>query len=60
MHLDAILEVLPIFAAGGHSNYLKYSYLYLQKMKSLEKQSPGVFHKLMNGYPHKAYQSVLG
>ena len=50
MHLDAILEALPIFTSAGHSNYLKSSYLYLQKMKSLEKQNPKVFHKFMNGF----------
>ena len=50
MHLDAILEAFIIFAAGDHSNYLKSSYLYLQKMKYLEKQNPKVFHKFMNGF----------
>ena len=50
MHLDAILEALPIFAAGGHSKFLESSYLYLQKMKSLEKQHLKVFHKFMNGF----------
>ena len=50
MHIDAIFEALPIFAAGGHSDYLKSSYLYLQKMKYLEKQNPKVFHKFMNGF----------
>ena len=42
MHLDAILEALPTFAAGGNSNNLKSSYRYLQKMKYLEKQNPKV------------------
>ena len=50
MHLDAILEALPTFAAGGNSNYLKSSYLYLQKMKYLEKQNPKVFHEFMNRF----------
>ena len=44
MHLDAILKALPTFDAGGHSNFLKSSYLYPQKMKYLEKQNPKVFH----------------
>ena len=29
MHLHAVSESLPIFAAAGHSNYLKSAYLYL-------------------------------
>ena len=47
---NAILEALPTFAAGGHSNSLKSSYLYLQKMKYLEKQNPKVFHEVLNGF----------
>ena len=50
MHLDAILEALPTFAAGRNSNYLKSSYLHLQKMKYLKKQNPKVFHEFMNGF----------
>ena len=50
MHLDAILEALPTFAAGGNSNNLKSSYRYRQKMKHLEKQKPKVFHEFMNGF----------
>ena len=34
MHLHAISDCLPIFAAAGHPNYLKSGYLYLQKMKT--------------------------
>ena len=50
MHLDAILEALPTFAARGNSNNLKSSYRYLQKIKYLEKQNPKVFHEFMNGF----------
>ena len=50
MHIDAILEALATFAAGGNSNNLKSSYRYPQKMKYLEKQNPKVFHEFMNGF----------
>ena len=50
MHLDAMLEALPTFAAGSNSNNLKSSYRYLQKMKYLEKQNPKIFHEFMNGF----------
>ena len=50
MHLDALLEALPTFAAGGNSNNLKCSYRCLQKIKYLEKQNPKVFHEFMNGF----------
>ena len=49
MHLHAISECLPIFAAAGHSNYLKSAYLYLQKMTALESENPFVFQQFMNG-----------
>ena len=50
MHLDAILEALPTFAAGGNSNNLKSPYRYIHKMKYLEKQNMKVFHEFMNGF----------
>ena len=48
MHLHAISECLPIFAAVGHANYLKSAYLYIQKMVMLEKENPVVFQKFMD------------
>lgn len=50
MHLHAIADCLPIFAAAGHSNYLKSAYLYLQKMTELETESPLVYQKFEMGY----------
>ena len=50
MHLHAVLDCLPIFAAAGHPNYLKSAYLYFQKMTSLEFENPEVFQKFMRGY----------
>ncbi len=50
MHLHAISDCLPIFAAAGHPNYLKSGYLYLQKMYSLETENPSVYQKFMNGF----------
>ncbi|CAB3992866.1 Hypothetical predicted protein [Paramuricea clavata] len=49
MHLHAISDCLPIFAAAGHSNYLKSAYLFLQSMTRLEKNNQSVFRKFMNG-----------
>lgn len=49
MHLHAIVDCLPIFAAAGHGNYLKSAYLYLQSMISLEHDKPSVFRRFMNG-----------
>ena len=50
MHLHAISECLPIFAAAGHANYLKSAYLYLQKSMALETEHPAVYLKFMNGF----------
>ena len=49
MHVHAISDCLPLFAAAGHSNYLKSAYLYCQTMKELENDNPSVFHQFMNG-----------
>jgi len=49
MHLHAIADCLPIFAAAGHANYLKSAYLYFQTMQNLEQDHPSVFHRFMNG-----------
>ena len=49
MHLHAISDCLPIFAAAGHSNYLKSAYLYLQSKTRLEKDNLSVFRKFMIG-----------
>ena len=50
MHLHAVSDCLPIFAAAGHPNYLKSAYLYLQKMKALKIENRDVFKKFMRGY----------
>ena len=50
MHLHAVSDCLPIFAATGHPNYLKSAYLYLQKMSALEIEHPDMFRKFMQGY----------
>ena len=39
LHLQAINDMLPFFAASGHSLYAKSSYIYLQTMSSLQKTS---------------------
>ena len=50
MHLSAIQECLPIFAAAGHFNYLKSAQWYLQNMMNLEFHNKDVHEKFMNGY----------
>jgi len=43
-------KCLPLFAAAGHLNYVKSSYLYLQNMSQLELKHPDVFKKFQLGY----------
>ncbi|KAK6176031.1 hypothetical protein SNE40_014395 [Patella caerulea] len=43
MHLHAVSDCLPVFAAAGNPNYLKSAYLYLQKTRALEVENPEVF-----------------
>ena len=50
LHLSAIAACLPVFAAAGHSNYLKSSRLYLQKMLALENDHPEIYQKFKSGF----------
>lgn len=49
-HLTTVAECLPIFAAAGHSYYLKSAYLYLQSIQNLEKNNPTVFRMFKEGF----------
>ncbi len=40
LHLQAVLDMLPYFAASGQNLYAKSSYLYLQSMLSLPSSHP--------------------
>jgi hypothetical protein len=50
LHLEAIKECFPIFAASGHHNYLKTAYLYLQNMLELPVKNPKVYNVFKNGF----------
>ena len=50
MHLQAVADCLPIFAAAGHSNYLKSAYFYVQEMGDLETRHPEVYRKFIDGF----------
>ncbi|KAK3892155.1 hypothetical protein Pcinc_003991 [Petrolisthes cinctipes] len=50
MHLHAVLDCLPIFAAARHHNYLKSAYFYVQKMSQLEARHPDAYDKLSRGF----------
>ena len=49
LHLTAVSDCLPIFAAAGHYNYLKSAHFYVQEMAQLENTHPDVYHKFSNG-----------
>ena len=42
-HLEAIRECLHVFAAAGHTNYLKSSYLYFQTITQLPEKKPHIY-----------------
>lgn len=50
LHLEALHEMLPFFAASGHHLYLKSAYIYLQMMSKLPTTHPSVYQKFMQGY----------
>ena len=47
--LKTLAEMLPFFAAAGHSLYAKSVHLHLQNMIALEKQNQFVYSKFMEG-----------
>ena len=49
LHLEAIQQALPIFAASGHFNYVKSGYLYLRNMLNLETSNALVYNHLKKG-----------
>jgi len=49
LHLHALAEMLPFFAAAGHFHYAKSARLYLQFMQSLDTIHPDVYQNFMSG-----------
>ena len=56
LHLVAVREMLPFFAASGHNLYAKSAHLYLQKMDDLPKSHPDIHNSFQSGY-HVVRQS---
>ena len=50
LHLQSVYEMLPYFAAAGHNNYLKSTYLYFQNMIKLKNTHPNVERQFQDGY----------
>ncbi len=50
LHLQAIHDMLPYFAASGHNLYAKSAYIYLQMMQSLPNTHPDVYRRFQEGY----------
>ena len=50
LHRAAVKEMLPYFAAAGHTLYAKSAYLYLQQMCQLDQTHPDVYTHFMNGF----------
>ena len=44
-HLQSVRDMLPYFAAAGHSLYAKSGYVYITSMQNLEDTHPEVFHQ---------------
>jgi hypothetical protein len=49
MHLSAVSDCIPIYAAAGHFNYVKSAYLYLQGMNELDQKHPDIVAKFESG-----------
>ena len=49
LHLQAIHDMLPYFAAAGHNLYTKSAYIYLQLMEDLQEKHPEVYNSFQDG-----------
>lgn len=49
LHLQAVHDMLPYFAAAGHNPYAKSAYLYLQSMYDIQKEHPEVYTSFQGG-----------
>ena len=50
LHLKSVHEMLPYFAASGHTLYAKSAYIYLQMMLRLPETHPDVYKKFEEGF----------
>ena len=48
-HLQAIQDILPIFAQTGSINHLRYGSWYLEKMRRLPKEYPEIYQQFLEG-----------
>ena len=50
MHVQAVSQMLPYFAASGHNHYMQSASLYLQSIKNLNVEHPDVYKAFATGY----------
>ena len=50
LHLQALYEMLPYFAAAGHNLYTKSAHIYLQQMQELHLPNPEVNASFTHGF----------
>ena len=50
LHLEALSEMLNLFAATGHISYAKSARLYLQEMRKLPETHPWLYAQFINGH----------
>lgn len=50
LHLQSVHNMLPYFAASGHSLYAKSAYIYLQTMLRLKETHPDVHKRYQEGF----------
>ena len=50
LHLQAVLDMLPFFAAAGHNLYVKSAYIYLMHMQDLEANNHEIHNFFIKSY----------
>ena len=49
LHLESFSQMLPWFAAYGHTNYTRWGAVYLDEMRKLQTDAPEVYRQFMAG-----------
>ena len=50
LHLESVREMLPFFAASGHTLYEKSAHVYVQSMLELPRSHPDLYQKFEAGF----------
>jgi len=49
MHIEAVKETVPCFVLAGHTNYARYTPVYVAEMQQLDEKQPLIYRRMIEG-----------